>query len=114
MVAIDELRIIKGGKVMEKGFIALYKGTNVYLIEESEYETHLKNPAIIYMVYREGSLLSLLIQADQIIGYSDQYHNLYFTEKGEVPNFELAGAYNDLQAREAAFLFLDELEKEVE
>ena len=62
-----------------KGFIALYKGTNVYLIEESEYETHLKNPAIIYMVYREGSLLSLLIQADQIIGYSDQYHNLYFT-----------------------------------
>ena len=46
---------------MEKGFIALYKGTNVYLIEESEYETHLKNPAIIYMVYREGSLLSLLI-----------------------------------------------------
>ena len=96
------------------GFIALYKGTNVYLIEESDYETHLKDPSIIYMVYREGSLLSLLIQADQIIGYSDQYHNLYFTEKGEVPNFELAGAYNDLQARESAFLFLDELEKGVE
>ena len=84
-----------------RGYVASYKGSGVYVIPEAEYE--MKNPNLIYVIYRTGAEKHLMVQNNRIVGTMDEDGSFVVWDSVGTPDFALAGLYTDVTTRNKVY-----------